>query len=58
MIDGDYSYWNALDNRYWPAFYLIDRDGRMREQAAGEMHIGDAQAKRLEVSIVQLLTGS
>jgi len=58
MIDGDYSYWNALENRYWPAFYLIDRDGRMREQAAGEMHSGDAQAKRLEASIAQLLSGS
>lgn len=24
MIDGEYSCWNALDNRYWPAFYLIE----------------------------------
>src|SRR5437879_7811851 len=58
MIDGDDAYWNVLENRYWPAFYLIDRDGRMREQGAGEMHSGDAQAKRLEASIAQLLSGS
>jgi len=25
MIDNDFSYWNALGNRYWPTYYLIDR---------------------------------
>lgn len=23
MVDDDHSYWNALNNRYWPAFYLL-----------------------------------
>lgn len=55
MIDGDYSYWNALSNRYWPAFYLIDRDGRVRGQTIGEMHVGDSNAKRLESAIKLLL---
>jgi thiol-disulfide isomerase/thioredoxin len=55
MIDGDYSYWNAFGNRYWPAFYLIDRDGRVRAQAIGEMHAGEANALRLEAAIERLL---
>ena len=29
MLDSDFSYWNAMANRYWPAFYLIDRQGRL-----------------------------
>ena len=55
MIDGDYSYWNAFGNQYWPAFYLIDRDGRVRVRAIGEMHIGEANALQLELAIKQLL---
>jgi uncharacterized protein YbaP (TraB family) len=55
MIDGDYSYWNALNNRYWPAFYLIDRNGRVRAQAIGEMHVGESNALQLESEIKQLL---
>src|SRR3954467_819336 len=29
MLDTDYSYWSALNNRYWPAFYLVDRKGKV-----------------------------
>jgi cytochrome c biogenesis protein CcdA/thiol-disulfide isomerase/thioredoxin len=28
--------WNAYGNRYWPAFYFIDRSGEIRYVAAGE----------------------
>lgn len=55
MMDNDYSYWNALDNRYWPAFYLIDKKGRVRAQYAGETHAGDAQARRIEADLQVLL---
>ncbi len=55
MIDGDYSFWKAMDNRYWPAFYVIGADGRIRAQDIGEMHIGDSAALRLESTITQLL---
>jgi thiol-disulfide isomerase/thioredoxin len=24
MIDNDFSYWRALNNRYWPAYYLVN----------------------------------
>jgi thiol-disulfide isomerase/thioredoxin len=55
MIDGDYSYWTAMGNQYWPAFYLIDADGRLRSTAIGEMHIGESRALQLERMIDELL---
>jgi hypothetical protein len=55
MIDGDYSYWNALGNQYWPAFYLIGRDGLVHGRAIGELHVGDGTARPLETLIDQLL---
>lgn len=55
MIDNDHSYWRAMNNRYWPAFYLIDRQGRLRAKYAGETHAGDPQARRIEADIRTLL---
>jgi thiol-disulfide isomerase/thioredoxin len=55
MIDGDFSYWNAMKNRYWPAFYVIDGAGRVRSQAIGEMHVGESRAKALEHAIDELI---
>jgi len=55
MIDEDSSYWRALHNQYWPAFYLIGRDGRLYGPVLGEMHVGDARAGKMEQIIDQLL---
>ncbi len=55
MLDNDYRYWNALGNQYWPAFYLVDRKGRLRALYVGETHAGDAQALRIEDAIASLL---
>jgi thiol-disulfide isomerase/thioredoxin len=55
MIDGDYSYWNAIGNNYWPAFYLIDANGQVRGSAVGEMHVGDTEALKVERAIDALL---
>jgi thiol-disulfide isomerase/thioredoxin len=55
MVDGDYSYWNALKNQYWPAFYVIDKRGRIAARAIGEMHAGEARAKDLERAIEEQL---
>lgn len=55
MIDGDFSYWNAMGNRYWPAFYVIDAAGKLRSTAIGEMHIGEPRALQLERMIDEVL---
>jgi hypothetical protein len=55
LIDDDMVYWNALDNRYWPAFYLVDKHGRLRALYVGETHPGSAQAQRIEAQIQDLL---
>lgn len=55
MLDNDYSYWNALENRYWPAFYLVDTQGQIRARFIGETHADQAQALRVEEQIRSLL---
>jgi glutathione peroxidase-family protein len=55
MIDNDFAYWRAMGNRYWPAWYLIDRHGNVRAVFAGETHEGDRQAKLIEKLIRELL---
>ncbi len=55
MVDGDYSYWNAMKNQYWPAFYVIDKRGRIAARAIGEMHVGQARAAELEQAIEEQL---
>jgi len=55
MMDNDFSYWKALGNRYWPTFYIIDKQGRIRSVHIGETHAGDQNARRIEAEIRQLL---
>jgi hypothetical protein len=49
-VDSDYDIWNAFENQYWPALYLVDAQGRIRQHQFGEG--GYAQ---LEKIIQQLL---
>ena len=35
-LDNDYKTWNAYSNQYWPADYVIDRNGRVRDTHFGE----------------------
>jgi len=35
-LDNDYKTWNAYKNSYWPAKYLIDKDGQVRYTQFGE----------------------
>lgn len=37
-LDNNFSTWRAYENRYWPAHYLIDRDGRVIYTHFGEGH--------------------
>jgi cytochrome c biogenesis protein CcdA/thiol-disulfide isomerase/thioredoxin len=35
-VDDGYKTWDAYDNQYWPAEYLIDQNGEVRRTAFGE----------------------
>jgi thiol-disulfide isomerase/thioredoxin len=35
-VDSDYGIWQAFHNRYWPALYFIDAQGRVRHHVFGE----------------------
>lgn len=55
MMDNNFAYWNAMNNRYWPAFYLIDKQGNIRASFVGETHEGDRNAEAIEKVLLQLL---
>ncbi len=42
--------WDAWNNRYWPALYLIDRQGRVRYR-----HFGEGRYEQTEQAIRDLL---
>jgi cytochrome c biogenesis protein CcdA/thiol-disulfide isomerase/thioredoxin len=50
-IDNDYATWDAYDNEYWPADYLIDAEGNVRH-----VHFGEGDYTDTEHLIRQLLT--
>jgi thiol-disulfide isomerase/thioredoxin len=35
-LDSDYAIWEAFSNRYWPAVYIADAEGRIRHHHFGE----------------------
>jgi len=41
--DNDYKIWNAYSNQYWPAEYLIDRNGHVRHTHFGEGEYGQTE---------------
>jgi cytochrome c biogenesis protein CcdA/thiol-disulfide isomerase/thioredoxin len=50
-IDGNLATWDAYQNQYWPAEYLIDRDGNVRRQ-----HFGEGEYDQSEQAIRGLLS--
>ena len=48
--DNNYSTWRAYNNRYWPAKYLIDKDGNLRY-----FHFGEGKYEETEKAIRQLI---
>ncbi|WP_265562087.1 cytochrome c biogenesis protein DipZ [Sphingomicrobium arenosum] len=49
-LDNDWSIWKAFDNRYWPAHYLVDAEGRIRYH-----HFGEGNYDKTEAAIRMLL---
>ena len=50
VIDNEFAVWRSFDNHYWPAVYLVDRDGRVRFR-----HFGEGAYEEIERAIQQLL---
>ncbi|MES2937529.1 MAG: thioredoxin family protein [Pseudomonadota bacterium] len=48
--DNRYATWQAYANRYWPAHYLVDAQGRIRLR-----HFGEGDEERTEAAIQALL---
>jgi cytochrome c biogenesis protein CcdA/thiol-disulfide isomerase/thioredoxin len=49
-IDNNHAIWRAFNNRYWPAHYFIDAQGRIRFH-----HFGEGEYEKSEQVIRQLL---
>ena len=42
-LDSDYAVWHAFGNRYWPAVYIADAEGRIRHHQFGEGGYDDCE---------------
>jgi thiol-disulfide isomerase/thioredoxin len=49
-VDNDYAVWSAFANRFWPALYLADAQGRVRYH-----HFGEGEYAMTEMAVQQLL---
>jgi cytochrome c biogenesis protein CcdA/thiol-disulfide isomerase/thioredoxin len=49
-MDNDWTIWRAFNNRYWPAHYLFDANGRLRHY-----HFGEGGEEETEAAIRRLL---
>ena len=45
LVDSLYKNWDAYANHYWPAKYLIDKDGLIVYEHFGEGNYGDTEAR-------------
>lgn len=43
--DNDYNIWNSYQNQYWPAEYLIDAQGNLRDTHFGEGNYAESEKK-------------
>lgn len=53
--DNDRATWDLYGIQYWPSFVLIDKQGRIRYDGAGEFHVGDFWYKEWSRRIETLL---
>ena len=49
--DNDFGVWRSFNNRYWPAKYLIDHEGKIRYA-----HFGEGKYDETELKIREILT--
>jgi len=53
VVDGDNRIWNAFNNEYWPAVYIVDANGRIRFH-----HFGEGAYEEQEQVVETLLSES
>jgi thiol-disulfide isomerase/thioredoxin len=49
-IDNHYAVWRGFDNHYWPALYLVDEAGEIRNR-----HFGEGAYEETELALQELL---
>lgn len=49
MQDNEFATWNAYANHYWPAKYLVDKDGKIRYTHFGEGDYDETEGKIQEL---------
>lgn len=49
-IDNDFKIWRSYSNRYWPAMYIVDKQGTIRYR-----FIGEGNYQRIEKTLNKLL---
>lgn len=49
-VDNEYAIWSGFNNHYWPALYLFDGEGNIRDH-----HFGEGDYVRSEIMIQRLL---
>ena len=50
VMDNNFAIWKRYNNRYWPAMYLIDKQGQLRY-----LHVGEGDYASTEKQIQNLL---
>ena len=55
MVDNDMGFWRAMNNRYWPSYFIVDKTGQVRANFVGETHENSAQTNKIEALIARLL---
>jgi hypothetical protein len=50
VLDNEYAIWDSFGNRFWPALYVVDGEGRIRYQ-----HFGEGNYEESETVIQELL---
>src|SRR3954462_3270259 len=54
-VDSDYAIWDAFANRYWPAMYFADAEGRIRHHRFGE---GEYEYSELVIQLLLAANGA
>ncbi len=55
LVDDDMSNWRRWNQQFWPAVYLIDKNGRVRYRWEGELNYGGAGGENRMAALIEML---